>query len=570
MTTVATLPASLPFILADPGQPGPIPAVVKETPFSAIANTTFTQAVTSTAGNVLALVFSMARGSSTAGITGVTDSAGNTWQKIDEIYVSGQNTYVAVWYTLQDVDAISSITVTTSTSFRVAWSLLELNGINRSSAVNALRAHTTNKNNPGTTTPLATTVSVQASDIIIGGINAAFTATPSVSVSPPFTPGTVQGFGVGSPYSVSAPSWYVAATAGVYGPSYTLSESGISDTITVAFAAGSGAIASPHFTGAGALTAVSAIQLLVTAAFSGTGILATSGAARVTAAVALTGAGTLSASSTGTVSSTIRFTGSGVLTATGAPRTTATVSLTGSGQLSSTRGINLSAGAVFTGNGALSAATVTVVVGAAGLSGVGVLAATAGAPTGSTVVGFGGEGTFTATGDANQIGAAGVNFASVGSLMVEQTLVTQSVDVAFSGDGALAAERTTTSTEIAAFTGDGIINIDIERIIVIDRVNFTGFGALTGDIAGIAVTGQDAFTGRGMLTVTTGRSDVTGMTTFSGIGQLSAHVILGLSNVSDFTGSGALTAAYAVNAISIKHMPTATVVWYPPKVVMKA
>lgn len=91
---------------------------------TAAATTLAATGISTTAGSLLVLNASLYTGA-TQHVSGITDSAGNTWTKIQSNYHSGSNSEGEQWVCL-DAAAITSITVTFTASLGACASLVEI------------------------------------------------------------------------------------------------------------------------------------------------------------------------------------------------------------------------------------------------------------------------------------------------------------------------------------------------------------------------------------------------------------------------------------------------------------
>lgn len=141
-----------------------------------VAATSSTKSLTTTTGNTLIMLVSIAAGA-TASLSSVTDSASNTWvipstdpnANPPANFVSGSNTYFAMAYAL-NATAITSVTVTISASKTFSYNVVEFSGILSASAVDQSASVSNSVSGTPLLTPSITTTN--ANDLIIGGMSA--------------------------------------------------------------------------------------------------------------------------------------------------------------------------------------------------------------------------------------------------------------------------------------------------------------------------------------------------------------------------------------------------------------
>ena len=137
------------------------------------------------AGDLLVLSASLSTGA-TAPITAVTDSAGDTWTKLEAVHVSGHNSEGDLWYTFTKGSA-SPVQVTT----KAASDALE---VQEFSGVGGIDSQSAAASNTGTTASSGTATPSGAGDLAVGFVaghgnaeaitpSAGFTSAPQVSGS---------------------------------------------------------------------------------------------------------------------------------------------------------------------------------------------------------------------------------------------------------------------------------------------------------------------------------------------------------------------------------------------------
>ena len=204
------------------------------------ANTTDTKSVTTTAGNALILLVSIAAGA-TSKLSSVTDSAGNTWivpasdpnTNPPANFVSGSNTYFAMAYVL-NAAAISSITVNISLSKAFSYSLLEFSGIATASAVDQSQTASDTPAGSPILTPSITTTN--ANDLIIGGMSA---NNNSMTLGTSGYTALTSMVPVGTMKAVAA--YQIVSSTGTYQISWTPGANAVAGAGIMAFQAAAGA-----------------------------------------------------------------------------------------------------------------------------------------------------------------------------------------------------------------------------------------------------------------------------------------------------------------------------------------
>ncbi len=125
-----------------------------------------------TAGNLLVAVIQVS-----ADVTGVTDTAGNTWQKAVEEENGGGANYLEIWYVPNCASGANTVTAANSfgSSFCHIW-VAEYSGADTSSPLDQTAS---DQNTTGDPDSGATSTTTQANELLVGGIanNGARTAT---------------------------------------------------------------------------------------------------------------------------------------------------------------------------------------------------------------------------------------------------------------------------------------------------------------------------------------------------------------------------------------------------------
>ena len=211
-----------------------------------VANTTNTSAASSTAGNALILLVSIAAGA-TSKLSTVTDSAGNSWVVPSTNanvtppanFVSGSNTYFAMAYVL-NAAAITSLTVTISASKAFSYNLVEFSGVATASAVDQSNSVSNSTSTSPLLTPSITTTN--ANDLIIGGMSA---NNNSMTLGSAGYTALTNMVPIGTMKTVGA--YQIVSATGTYSISWTPGASAVSGAGIMAFKAA--AVAPPTVMG---------------------------------------------------------------------------------------------------------------------------------------------------------------------------------------------------------------------------------------------------------------------------------------------------------------------------------
>lgn len=139
------------------------PAFVKQTPLATAATASWNVPLTSTAGDLLVALIGV-RSASTISISGITDTAGNTWVKANSAFHTGVNGRIEIWYA-KNAGAVTSITITPSASVAMSVNVAEFSGVDLAAP---LDKNATADNNAVTTFDSGTTAATaQASEVVI-------------------------------------------------------------------------------------------------------------------------------------------------------------------------------------------------------------------------------------------------------------------------------------------------------------------------------------------------------------------------------------------------------------------
>jgi hypothetical protein len=195
------------------------PAVVQQVTGSTTSSANFTtSAVTTTAGNVLLLIAGRSGGLGTGSLTSVTDPVGNTWSKITTGSINGgTNTRVEVWYTTQNVGALTSqaITANSATSQSNDYSIIELSGVDRTAPVVASSPDGSGETSATPTTPAVT---AGLNDLVLSVIHHAYNAAADTVSTAGWTLLTPS---VNGTTHLTSAAYQVESAAGSYGPTWS-------------------------------------------------------------------------------------------------------------------------------------------------------------------------------------------------------------------------------------------------------------------------------------------------------------------------------------------------------------
>lgn len=193
--------------------------------------------ITSTTAGLL-LVLAIHMQSSTATVTGVSDSGGNTWSKAVDLSTSGS--YTGLWYLENCPAGITSVTATESTGIAYSGDVTQWSGV-----LSAASLRTTNFTNVATSPNRTGAVTSTSGDLVIGAISA--NSATARTLSAPFialTDGTL-------PASFTAKQAYYLTPGGSDEAQWTTASAANTGGVIVAFkpAAAAAAQAVPYLLG---------------------------------------------------------------------------------------------------------------------------------------------------------------------------------------------------------------------------------------------------------------------------------------------------------------------------------
>src|SRR3954469_22684545 len=189
-------------------------------------STATTPAIAATVtGNALVAKVHLKTGG-TQSVSGIADSAGNTWALDVAAFLSGANSRVEIWR-CQSAASITSITVTATTSLALELLLEEWSGT-------TTPVTTAGAGSAATTTPASVTVATDTGQPVSGPISYVNGTAPSALASP-FT--AEGGDPSGAWYAANA---YHIATSTPEGPAWTLPASVASGAATISLTAAAG------------------------------------------------------------------------------------------------------------------------------------------------------------------------------------------------------------------------------------------------------------------------------------------------------------------------------------------
>lgn len=212
--------------------PQPLVVLLAETVGQAVAGNNAVATVTSRGGTLLVALVTRSGGLATGALTGVTDSAGNTWQLATRGSVSGgTNTRIECWYAV-NAAPVTSVTFASAISQTWAWDVLEFSGTVVPTPLDG--ASTDNSGVSVASASIATPAVTDsyAPDLVIAaahfGQTTATLATAGFTATADFDDSTV-GSGRGA--------WQVTGNApGTVGPvTWTLGAARVAGTLTVGF-----------------------------------------------------------------------------------------------------------------------------------------------------------------------------------------------------------------------------------------------------------------------------------------------------------------------------------------------
>jgi len=198
---------------------------------AALANNSPQITISTRAGSLLVALFTRSGGLGTGALTGVTDSAGNTWRLATRGAVSGQsNTRVEAWYALNAAPVIW-VQGLSGTSQTWAWNISEYTAPHYNALDVASPDSSGQSGSANVTTPPITTRGT--ADLVIGAIH--YVQDTGTTSTAGFTPlnnfdDGIAGSGRGATKSGAAP--------GSYSVTWTLGASHPAGTLTISFTTG--------------------------------------------------------------------------------------------------------------------------------------------------------------------------------------------------------------------------------------------------------------------------------------------------------------------------------------------
>jgi len=203
------------------------PALVSQATAIQISGSNFSVNTTSTSGNLLVAVIGM--NSTTAGVSDVTDSAGNVWRLATHGYGrASEGTRTEIWYA-QNATAVSSVDVALSSPTGATAQISEYSGIAASDSLVAAHGQ---GNELSTSHSTPDVITDSPNSLIIGGFS--FLGTSSVSQpSNGWTPLT----DVVDNTKESRAAYRIATSPGEYQASWTIDPADYSGSVIAAFSA---------------------------------------------------------------------------------------------------------------------------------------------------------------------------------------------------------------------------------------------------------------------------------------------------------------------------------------------
>lgn len=255
-------------ITVDSGSTG-APAFVKQTAGNAAAASNATANVTSTTGNLLVALVARIGGTATGALTGVIDSASNTWlpTAVTRGAVSGaQHTRIECW-ACPNATAVTSVTFQSGTSQYYAWNIVEFSNAATSEPTDvASPDYSSAASSTTITTPSISTTN--ANDIVIAAIHYPL-ATGALDSG---LANALDDFDDAGNTGSGRAAYEIVAATGSYSATWTLGSARTAGTLTVAFKGGAAAPpTSKTLSDAGAGTDSLPISVATTVADSGAG-----------------------------------------------------------------------------------------------------------------------------------------------------------------------------------------------------------------------------------------------------------------------------------------------------------
>jgi hypothetical protein len=320
-----------------------------------------------------------------------------------------------------------------------------------------------------------------------------------------------------------------------------------SGTITAAFS-GAGtlaatgaktAAANAGFTGASSLAAFGKELAKSASALSGSGSFAVTGKTLAAGVAVFSGTGSFAVTGKLLASGVVSFAGSGVFSALAAELANGVASFAGSGAISIVGSEYATGATSFSGTGLFVPAAHANAAAAAALSGSGSVdfegATTAG---GQVVANFSGSGAFAPA--ASELADAAGLFSGTGSLSGVGAALAKAA-AAFSGTGSLAAAGVEAAAAYAALAGSGTLSGVTESTTAQPQADFAGFGAFS-PVGSEIAAGAVAFAGYGTFTIP-GPRMVTG-----GSGENSKHLRVVINDRQDIEDMAELLYLYLKRA----------------------
>lgn len=214
--------------------------LVRQTTGSSASSANATATITaSTPGNLLVAFYARSGGLGTGALTGVTDSAGQTWTLATRGAVSGvANTRIECWY-VASTASVTSVTFSSGTAQINSWNVLEFSGAAASAPLDVASAD--NSAAAAATTIATPSVTTTADgDLVLAAIH--YTQTSGTLATAGFTALTDYDY---TTTGSGRAAYRVGAPVGAYSASWTLGAAQAAGVITVAFKAAAGAAVAP-------------------------------------------------------------------------------------------------------------------------------------------------------------------------------------------------------------------------------------------------------------------------------------------------------------------------------------
>lgn len=209
------------------GGGGGTPAFTEHVGSAASATGATASGFTTIAGRLLVALVARSGGLATGALTGITDSAGNTWVRAGWGAVSGgSNTRLECWV-CPNAAAVSSIAFASGAAQTWAWNILEVTAMASASVVDVASPDGSATTSSTTVTTPAIT-SLNAADVILAAFHSP-TATPTLS-APGFTGLTAFDDGA----NPARAAYQVVSATGSYQAAWTLSAAQAAGVLTVA------------------------------------------------------------------------------------------------------------------------------------------------------------------------------------------------------------------------------------------------------------------------------------------------------------------------------------------------